>query len=63
MLTLTVVLFRCKTWSLTLKEGHMFQIPENKVLRKITGPTKNEVSNLSYYIMRNSIIYTHHLSH
>jgi hypothetical protein len=37
-----VVLYRCETWSLTLKEEHSLRVSENMVLR-IPGPKKNEV--------------------
>jgi hypothetical protein len=37
---LPVVLYGCETWSLTLREEHVF---ENKVLRRIFGPKRDEV--------------------
>jgi hypothetical protein len=40
--TLPVVLYRCKTWSLTLREEHILRVFENRVLRTIFGP-KREV--------------------
>jgi hypothetical protein len=39
---LQIVLYGCKTWSLTLGEEHRLRIFENRVLRKIFGP-KREV--------------------
>jgi hypothetical protein len=39
---LPVLLYGCKTWSLTLGEEHRLQVFENRVLRKIFGP-KTEV--------------------
>jgi hypothetical protein len=39
---LPVVLYGCKTWSLTLGEEHRMRVFENRVLRKIFGP-KREV--------------------
>jgi hypothetical protein len=39
---LPVVLYGCKTWSLTLGEEHRLGVFENKVLRKIFGPKREE---------------------
>jgi hypothetical protein len=39
-----VVLYGCETWSLTLREEHRLKIFENKVLRKIFGPKRDEVT-------------------
>jgi hypothetical protein len=39
---LLVVLHRCKTWSLTLREEHILRVFENRVLRKIFGPKREE---------------------
>jgi hypothetical protein len=39
-----VVLYGCETWSLTLREEHRLRVLENRVLRKIFGPKKNEVT-------------------
>jgi hypothetical protein len=35
---LSLVLYGCETWSLTLKEEHRLRVFENKVFRKIFGP-------------------------
>jgi hypothetical protein len=40
---LPVVLYGCKTWSLTLREEHRLRVFENKVLRRIDGPIWEEV--------------------
>jgi hypothetical protein len=40
---LPVVLYGCKTWSLTLREEHRLRVFENRVLRGIFGPKRNEV--------------------
>jgi hypothetical protein len=37
-----VVLYGCETWSLTLREEH--RVFENRVLRKIFGPKRDEVT-------------------
>jgi hypothetical protein len=39
---LPVVLYGCKTWSLTLWEEHRLKVLENRVLRKIFGPKREE---------------------
>jgi hypothetical protein len=40
---LTVVLYGCETWSLTLREERRLRVFENKVLRRILGPKRDEV--------------------
>jgi hypothetical protein len=42
---LTVVLYGCETWSLTLKEENILGIFENRVLRRIFGPKWDEVTS------------------
>jgi hypothetical protein len=37
------ILYGCETWSLTLKEEHRLRVFENRVLRKIFGPKRDEV--------------------
>jgi hypothetical protein len=41
---LPVVLYRCETWSLTLREGHRLRVFESRVLRKIFGPKRYEIT-------------------
>jgi hypothetical protein len=41
---LPVVLYGCETWSLTLREEHRLQVFENRVLRRIFGPKRDEVT-------------------
>ena len=41
---LPVVLYGCETWSLTLREEHRLRVFENKVLRKIFGAKKDEIT-------------------
>jgi len=41
---LCVVLYGCETWSLTLKEERRLMVFENRVLRRIFGPERNEVT-------------------
>jgi hypothetical protein len=39
---LPVVLYGCETWSLTFREEHRLRVFENRVLRKIFGPKREE---------------------
>jgi hypothetical protein len=41
---LSVVLYGCKTWSLTLREEHRLRVIENRVLRRIFGLTRDEMA-------------------
>jgi hypothetical protein len=41
---LPVVLYGCETWSLTLREVHRLRVFENRVLRRIFGPKRDEVT-------------------
>jgi hypothetical protein len=41
---LPVVLYECKTWSLTLREERRLMMFENRGLRKILGPERDEVT-------------------
>jgi hypothetical protein len=40
---LLVVLYKCETWSLTLREEHKLRVFENRVLKRIFGPKWDEV--------------------
>jgi hypothetical protein len=41
---LPFVLYGYETWSLTLKEEHRLRVFENRVLRRIFGPKRDEVT-------------------
>jgi hypothetical protein len=41
---LPVVVYRYETWSLTLREEHRLRVFENRVLRRIFGPKRDEVT-------------------
>jgi hypothetical protein len=41
---LPVVLYECETWSLTLREEHRLRVFENRVLRRIFGPKRDEAT-------------------
>jgi hypothetical protein len=38
-----VFLYGCKTWPPTLREEHRLRVFENRVLRRISGPKREEV--------------------
>jgi hypothetical protein len=39
---LLVVLYGCETWSVTFREEHRLRVFENRVLRRIFGPKREE---------------------
>jgi hypothetical protein len=39
-----VVLYECETWSLTLREERGLRVFENRVLKRIFGPKRDEVT-------------------
>jgi hypothetical protein len=41
---LPVVFYACETWSLTLKEERWLRVFENRTLRRIFGPKKEEIT-------------------
>jgi hypothetical protein len=41
---LPVVLYGCETWSLMIREEHRLRVLENRVLRRIFGPKRDEVT-------------------
>jgi len=44
LIMLSVVLYGCETWSLTLREERKLRVFENTVLRRIFGPRWDEVT-------------------
>jgi hypothetical protein len=40
---LPVVLYGCKSWSVTLREEHRLRVFERRVLRRILGPKRDEM--------------------
>jgi hypothetical protein len=44
IIILPVVLYGCETWSLTLREEQRLKAFENRVLRRIFGPKRDEVT-------------------
>jgi hypothetical protein len=43
-IVLPVVLYRCETWSLILREEHRLRVFENRVPSRIFGPKRDEVT-------------------
>jgi hypothetical protein len=41
---LSVVLYGCETWSLTLREEHRLRVFDNRVLRRIYDSKRDEVT-------------------
>jgi hypothetical protein len=41
---LPLILYGCETWSLTLREEHRFRVFENRVLRRIFGLKRDELT-------------------
>jgi hypothetical protein len=41
-----VVLYGCESWSLTLREECRLRVFENRVLRRIFGPKRDEVTGV-----------------
>ena len=41
---LPVVLYGCETWSLALRDERRLRVFENRVLRRVFGPKKDEVT-------------------
>ena len=44
ILNLAVVVYGCETWSLTLREERRLRVFENRVLRRIFGRKRTEVT-------------------
>ena len=49
---LPVVLYGCETWSLTLREERRLRVFENRVLRRVFGPKRDEVTG-EWRMLRN----------
>jgi hypothetical protein len=41
---LPVVLYGCETWPLTLRDEHRLRVIENRILRRIFGPNRDDVT-------------------
>jgi hypothetical protein len=43
-MNMLMILYRCETWSLTLGKEHKLRVFEIRVLRRIFGPKRDEVT-------------------
>jgi hypothetical protein len=41
---LPAVLYECETWSLTLREEHRLRVFENRVMRRMFGPGRDDMT-------------------
>ena len=58
---LTVVLYGCETWSLTLRDECRLRVFENRVLRRVFGPKRDEVTGERRKLhMRIFVVFTLH---
>ena len=53
---LPVVLYGCETWSLTLREEYRLRVFENRILRRVFGPKRDE--NGEWTIPRNERLFS-----
>jgi hypothetical protein len=44
IIILPVVLYRCETWSLSSSEEHRLRVFENRLLERLFGPKRDEVT-------------------
>jgi hypothetical protein len=58
---LPVVSYGCETWSLTFREGGRLKVLENRVLRRIFGPKRDEVTG-KWRRLRNKELYAVYIS-
>ena len=56
-----VLLYGCETWSLILREECRLRVFENRILRLIFGPKRDENGSGAGFTIRNLIICTVHL--
>jgi len=44
IIILPVVLYGCETWSLTMREERRLRVSKNRMLRRVFGPKRDEVT-------------------
>jgi len=59
---LPVVLYGCETWSLTLREERRLRMFENRALRRVFGPKRNEVTGEWRKLCNEELIHLYSLS-
>jgi hypothetical protein len=52
---LLVVVYECEAWFLTLREKHRLKVFENRMLRKIFGPKRHEVTGEWRRLLNNEL--------
>jgi len=57
---LPVVLYVCETWSLILREERRLRVFENRVLRRIFGPRRDDVTGGWWKLHNEEMICTPH---
>ena len=55
-INLPAVLYGCETWSLTFREERRLRVFENRVLRRVFGPKREEVTG-EWRILHNELRY------
>jgi len=55
IIIVAVVLYGCETWSLTLREERRLRVSENRVLRGIFGPKRDDVTG-EWRKLRNEVV-------
>jgi hypothetical protein len=58
---LPVVVYWCETWSLTLRGKHKLRMFENRVLRRIFGPRREEVTG-GWKVLHNEELHNLYIS-
>jgi hypothetical protein len=56
MIILPVVLHGCETWPQTLREEHRLRVFENRVLRRIFEPKRDEVTGDGEHCITRSFV-------
>jgi hypothetical protein len=56
---LPIVLHGCENWSLKPRDKHRVKVPENRVLRRIFGPEKDEVMGSWRKLRNNELHYSY----
>jgi hypothetical protein len=61
IIPVTVVLYGCETWSLTLREEHKLRVFENRVLLRLFEPERDQVTG-GWRNLHNEELYNLHSS-
>ena len=55
---MSVVLYGCESWSLTLREECRLRVFENRILKQIFGTKKDEMGSGEGSTLKNFIVFT-----